>query len=90
MCLPLRNLNKYKQVLTLLLFVYFVYAWPSRVVVVCLLINLFLFINYNTTTNYIVIIYVPSNFDHVLGVETQTRHSGGNRTHNPHANNLAH
>ena len=37
-----------------------------------------LFINYNTITNYILIIYELSNFDHVLGVVLQTRVS---RTH---------
>ena len=30
-----------------------------------------------------------SNFDHLLSVVSQTRVSDGNRTHNPHANNLA-
>ena len=30
-----------------------------------------------------------SNFDHVLGVVSQTRASGGNRTHDPHVNSLA-
>ena len=41
-----------------------------------------LFINYNTTTNYIlIIIYELSNFDQVLGVVSQTRVSGGNQTH---------
>ena len=50
----------------------------------------YLFINYNTITNYILIIYELSNFDHLLGVVSQTRDSGGNRTHDPHANSLAH
>ena len=54
------------------------------------LIFFYLFINYNTNTNYIPIIYELSNFDHVLGVVSQTRVSGGNRIHNPHANSLAH
>ena len=40
-------------------------------------------------TNYILIMYEHSNFDHVLRVMSQTRVSGGNRTHNPHANSLA-
>ena len=31
-----------------------------------------------------------SNLDHVLDVVSQTRVSGGNRTHNPHANSPAH
>ena len=44
----------------------------------------------NTITNYILIIYKLSNFDHVLGVVPQTRVSGGNRTHDPHGNSLAH
>ena len=35
-----------------------------------------LFINYNTITNYILIIYELSNLDHTLGLV-----SGGNRTH---------
>ena len=51
--------------------------------------NKYLFINYNTITNYILIIYELSNFVHVLGVMSQTRVSGGNRTHDPHANSLA-
>ena len=49
-----------------------------------------LVINYNTITNYILITYHLSNFDHVLGVVSKTRVSGGNRTHNPHGNSLAH
>ena len=49
-----------------------------------------LFIYYNTITNYILIIYELSNFDHVLGVVSQTRVSGGNRIHDPYANSLAH
>ena len=35
-------------------------------------------------------IYELINFDHLLGVVLQTRVSGGNRTHDPHTNNLAH
>ena len=31
-------------------------------------IFIYLFINYNTITNYILIIYELSNFDHLLGV----------------------
>ena len=31
-----------------------------------------------------------SNLDHALGVVSQTRVSGGNRIHDPHANSLAH
>ena len=46
--------------------------------------------NTNTITNYILIIYELSNFDHVLGVVSQTRVSDGNRTHDPHTNRLAH
>ena len=34
--------------------------------------------------NYIVFIYEQRNFDHVLGVVSQTTVSGGNRTHDPH------
>ena len=48
------------------------------------------FINYNAITSYILIIYELSNFDHLLGVVSQTRVSGGNRTHDPHTNSLAH
>ena len=55
-----------------------------------MLVNIYLLINYNTITNYNVIIYELRNFDHVLGVVSQTRVSGGNRTHNPQANSLAH
>ena len=46
-------------------------------------------INHNTITNYFLIIYQLNNFDHVLGVVSQTGVSGGNRTHDPHANSLA-
>ena len=42
---------------------------------------IYLFINYNTITNYMLIIYEQSNFDHVLAVVSQIRVSGGNRTH---------
>ena len=52
--------------------------------------DIYLFINYNIITNYIIIIYKLSNFDHVLGVVSQTRVYGGNRTHDPHANSLSH
>ena len=48
----------------------------------------YLFINYNTITNYILIIYKLNNFDYELGVVSQTRVSGGNRTHDPHVNSL--
>ena len=51
---------------------------------------IYLFINYNTITNYIPIIYELSNFDHMLGVVSQTTDSGGTRTNNLHTNNLAH
>ena len=40
--------------------------------------NIYLFINYNTITRFVRIIYELSNFDHVLGVVSQTRASGGN------------
>ena len=49
-----------------------------------------LFIYYNTITNYILIIYELSKFDLVLGVVSQIRVFGGNRTHDLHANSLAH
>ena len=49
-----------------------------------------LFINYNTITNYIIILYEMSNFDHVIGVVSQTRVSRGNRTHDFRAISLAH
>ena len=52
--------------------------------------NIYLFIYYNIITNYILIIYELSNFDYLLGVMSQTRISGGNRTHDPLANSLAH
>ena len=44
---------------------------------------IYLFINYNTIINYILIIYE-------LGVVSQTRVSGGNRTDDPNDNSLAH
>ena len=43
-----------------------------------------------TITNYILIIYGLSNFDQLLGVVSQARVSGGNRTHDPQTNSLAH
>ena len=49
----------------------------------------YLFINYNTITNYILITYELSNFDHVFGEVLQTRVFGGNRTPDPHPNSLA-
>ena len=52
--------------------------------------SIYLFTKYNKITNYILIIYELSNFDHLLGVVSQTRVSGGIRTHNPHANSLVH
>ena len=54
--------------------------WTPRKCLVGWKKNLFiLFINYNTITNYILIIYELNNFDHVFGVVSQTRVSGGNR-----------
>ena len=50
----------------------------------------FLNIYYNTLTNYILIIYQLSNFHNVLGVVSQTRVSGGNRTNDSHANSRVH
>ena len=49
-----------------------------------------LFLNYNTIKNYILIIYELSNLYHVLSAVSQIRVSGGTRTHDPHANSLAH
>ena len=49
-------------------------------------------INYNTITNYILIIYELRIFEYVLGVMSQILVSGvsvGNRTDDPHANSLA-
>ena len=40
---------------------------------------IYLFIYYNTITNYILILYELSNFDHAHRVVPQTRVSGGNR-----------
>ena len=42
---------------------------------------IYLYIHYNTITNYIVFIYIfyLYNFDHVLGVVSQTRVTDGNR-----------
>ena len=34
--------------------------------------------------------YELSNFDHMLGVKSQSRVSCGNRIHDPHTNTLAH
>ena len=49
-------------------------------------LNLVLFF---VVTNYILFIYVLSNFNHVLGVVSQTRVSDENRSNDPHANSLA-
>ena len=35
-------------------------------------------------------LFILDNLDHTLGVVSPTRVSGGNRTHDPHANSLAH
>ena len=43
----------------------------------------------NNIYYYEYFLYELSNFDHMLGVVSQTRVSGGNRTHDPHANSLA-
>ena len=61
------------------------YRLPSHtnyIVCVTLVVEptVYLFINYNTITNYIPFIYELSNFDHVLG---------GNRTQASHANSLS-
>ena len=45
---------------------------------------------YNNLLQYNNKLYSNYNFDHVLGVVSQTRVSGGNRTHDPHTNSLAH
>ena len=39
---------------------------------------------------YLLIVHERSNFDHVIGIVLQIRVSGGNRTHDPYANSLAH
>ena len=64
----------------------FVYIFKIRK---CL-IFIYLFINYNTITNYVRIIYELNNFDYVIGVMSQARVSGGNRTHDPQVNSLTH
>ena len=48
----------------------------------------YLFINYNTITNYFLIIYELSNFDSELGVVSQARISIINIAHYPYANSL--
>ena len=72
--LKLRKLKKFKTIIGTQYIFFFI----------------FLFINYNTITNYILIIYELSNLDHLFGVVSQIRVSGGNRTHDLHANSLAH
>ena len=52
--------------------------------------KIYLFINYNTITNYILSIYELSTLYHVPHGVSQTTVSGGIRTHDPHANSLAH
>ena len=46
----------------------------------------YLFIHYNTITNYIRSIYELSNFNHLLSVVLNTRASRWNQNHDPHAN----
>ena len=43
------------------------------------LTKIYLFINYNTIINYILIINELSNFNHMLGVASQNRVSGPSR-----------
>ena len=47
---------------------------------------IYLFINYNTIINYILIIYELSNFKHELGVVSQDQ----NRNQGSYANSVAH
>ena len=61
----------------------------NNIPVKCHLQILNIFFNYNTITNYILIIYELSNLDHTLGVVSQIRVSGRNQTHDRHANSLA-
>ena len=58
------------------------YPYNMYIYMYCILF--YLFINYNTITNYILIIYELSNLDYLLGIVSQTRDSGGNRTYDPH------
>ena len=50
--------------------------------------NIYLF-NYQLQYNYKFYSKL-SNFDHVLGIVSQKRISGGNRIYDPHANSLVH
>ena len=69
----------------------YVFSLSSFILIILIeLICIYLFINYNTITNYILIIYKLSNLDHVLSVVSQARVSDGNQTHDPHTNSLAH
>ena len=54
------------------------------------LIAIYIYVSYNTIANYFLIVYELSNLDHLLGVVSQTKVSGGNRIHYHHANSLAH
>ena len=54
----------------------------------CYMILFVLFIDYNTITIYIPIIYELSTFDHVLGIVSQTTVAAWNRTHDPYTNSL--
>ena len=78
------SLNKTLHILKTQIIIYFIINFYN------LKYLFYLFINYNTITKYILIIYELSNFDHLLGVVSQTRVSDGNRTHDPHTNSLAH
>ena len=88
-CLLVFFFVKSVQIFFFILFnFFFFFAHCILIISFIYFLLLYLFINYNT--NYIVIIYELSNFDHVLGVVSQIRASSGNRTHDPHTISLAH
>ena len=58
-----------------------------RKIVICSL-NVLMSVVFKIFLN--ICICILTNFDHLLGVVSQTRVSSGNRTHDPHTNSLAH
>ena len=60
------------------------------IIVICLYVDINIFIYYNIITNYILSIYELGNFDHVLDVMPQTSVPGEDRSHDTHTNNVAH
>ena len=66
-------------------------AWYLYIAIIispllCYLLIIYLFVNYNIITNYILFKYKLSNFVHVLHIVSPTIISNGNWIHDLHAN----